>query len=55
MDCLFNLTWIVLMMHISRERITFVCYQFFKELRNRFGENQFSQMVLDGIRRLVNG
>ena len=26
-----------LMMHLSRERTIFVCYQFFKELRKRFG------------------
>jgi putative transposase len=26
-----------LMMHISRERTILVCYQFFKQLRNRFG------------------
>ena len=26
-----------LMMHLSRERTIFVCYQFFKQLRNRFG------------------
>jgi putative transposase len=26
-----------LMMHLSRERTIFVCYQFFKELRDRFG------------------
>ena len=25
------------MMHLSRERTIFVCYQFFKELRKRFG------------------
>jgi putative transposase len=28
---------ICLMMHLSRERTIFVCYQFFKQLRNRFG------------------
>jgi putative transposase len=26
-----------LMMHLSRERTIFVCYQFFKQLRDRFG------------------
>ena len=26
-----------LMMHLSRERTIFICYQFFKELRKRFG------------------
>jgi putative transposase len=26
-----------LMMHLSRERTIFVCYQFFKQLRNRYG------------------
>lgn len=25
------------MMHLSRERTIFVCYQFFKQLRNRYG------------------
>ena len=38
-----------LMIHISRERTIFVCYQFFKELRKRFGRTSYSQMVLDGI------
>jgi putative transposase len=28
---------ICLMMHLSRERTIFVCYQFFKQLRDRFG------------------
>ena len=26
-----------LMVHISRERTIFICYQFFKELQKRFG------------------
>ena len=26
-----------LMMHLSRERTIFVCYQYFKQLRGRFG------------------
>jgi putative transposase len=25
------------MMHLSRERTIFVCYQFFRQLRNRYG------------------
>jgi putative transposase len=28
---------VCLMMHLSRERTIFVCYQFFKHLRNRYG------------------
>ena len=28
---------VCLMMHVSRERTIFVCYQFFKQLRNRYG------------------
>ena len=28
---------ICLMMHLSRERTIFVCYQFFRQLRNRYG------------------
>jgi transposase-like protein len=28
---------VCLMMHLSREKTIFVCYQFFKQLRNRFG------------------
>jgi putative transposase len=28
---------VCLMMHLSRERTIFVCYQFFKQLRNRYG------------------
>jgi putative transposase len=47
-----------LMMHIyiSRERTIFVCYQFFKELRKRFGRKP---IFTDGARwykdMLVNG
>ena len=46
-----------LMMHLSRERTIFVCYQFFRQLRNRCGsrKNPYSQMVLDGTIMLVNG
>jgi len=29
-----------LMMHLSRERTIFVCYQFFKQLRDRFGRRK---------------
>jgi putative transposase len=35
------------MMHISRERTIFVCYQFFKELRKRFGRKP---IFADGAR-----
>jgi transposase-like protein len=36
--------------YISRERTIFVCYQFFKSLRKKFGRKAiFTQMVLDGI------
>lgn len=44
-DCLEYWLWIAyepnlpvcLMMHLSRERTILVCYQFFKQLRNRYG------------------
>lgn len=46
-----------LMVHISRERTIFVCYQFFKELRKRFGRRKL--IFTDGARwyimMLVNG
>jgi transposase-like protein len=34
-----SLIWIPVcsIMHLSRERTIFVCYQFFKQLRNRYG------------------
>ena len=35
------------MMHRSRERTIFVCYQFFKQLRNRFGRKP---IFTDGAR-----
>ena len=38
-----------LMMHISRERTILVCYQFFKELRKRFGRKR---IFTDGSARL---
>jgi transposase-like protein len=40
-----------LMVHISRERTIFICYQFFKELRKRFGIRKliFTDSALDGI------
>ncbi len=28
------------MMHLSRERTIFICYQFFKQLRNRYGRRK---------------
>ena len=46
-----------LMLHLSRERTIFVCYQFFRQLRNIdmvLVEKPFTQ-VLDGITMLVNG
>jgi transposase-like protein len=36
-----------LMMHLSRERTLLVCYQFFKQLRNRFGRKL---ILTDGAR-----
>jgi hypothetical protein len=36
----------------KRERTIFVCYQFFRQLRNRYdmvAEKPFTQMELDGI------
>jgi hypothetical protein len=45
-----------LMMILSRERTIFVCYQFFKLLRNKFGRSLFSQMALIGTTMmLANG
>jgi transposase-like protein len=29
-----------MMMHLSRERTIFVCYQFFRQLRNRYGSRK---------------
>src|SRR5919108_3723359 len=37
-----------LMMHLSRERTIFVCYQFFKQLRNRYGTRK--PIYTDGAR-----
>jgi len=36
-----------LMMHLSRERTLFVCYQFFRQLRNRYGRKP---IFIDGAR-----
>jgi putative transposase len=45
-----------LMMDLSRERTIFVCYRFFRQLRNiDMAENPYSQMVLDGTMMRVNG
>ena len=40
-----------LMMHLSRERTIFVRYQFFRQLRNRYGTRKpiYTEMVPDGI------
>jgi putative transposase len=38
---------VCLMMHLSRERTIFVCYQFFKQLRNRYGKKP---VFTDGAR-----
>jgi putative transposase len=46
---------VCLMMHLSRERTIFVCYQFFKRLRSRYGRKPISQMVLYGTMMLANG
>ena len=37
-----------LMMHLSRERTIFVCYQFFRQLRNRYGSRK--PIYTDGAR-----
>jgi putative transposase len=37
-----------LMMHLSRERTIFVCYQFFRQLRNRYGNRK--PIYTDGAR-----
>ena len=37
-----------LMMHLSRERTIFVCYQFFRQLRNRYGSRKI--IYTDGTR-----
>ena len=37
-----------LMMHLSRERTIFVCYQFFRQLRNRYGSTK--PIFTDGAR-----
>jgi putative transposase len=37
-----------LMMHLSRERTIFVCYQFFRQLRNRYGSRKI--IYTDGAR-----
>jgi putative transposase len=45
-----------LMMHLSRERTIFVCYQFLRQLRNRYGRKAiYTEMVPDGTMMLVNG
>ena len=42
--------------YLSRERTIFVCYRFFRQLRNiDMAENPYSQMVLDGTMMRVNG
>jgi putative transposase len=38
---------VCLMMHLSRERTIFVCYRFFKQLRNRYGKKP---VFTDGAR-----
>jgi putative transposase len=38
---------VCIMMHLSRERTIFVCYQFFKQLRNKFGRKP---IFTDGAR-----
>jgi transposase-like protein len=35
-----NLKSCLMMMHLSRERTIFVCYQFFRQLRNRYGSRK---------------
>jgi putative transposase len=40
-----------LMMHLSRERTIFVCYQFFKQLRSKFGRKP---ILTDGARWYID-
>jgi transposase-like protein len=45
-----------LLFHLSRERTIFVCYQFFRQIRSRYGSKVLSiRMVEIGIMMLVNG
>jgi hypothetical protein len=46
-----------MMMHLSRERtIIFVCYQFFRQLRDRYGSRRIIYTDgADGMMMLVNG
>jgi transposase-like protein len=37
-----------LMLHLSRERTIFICYQFFKQLRDRYGSRKI--IYTDGAR-----
>jgi transposase-like protein len=48
---------LMICIYISRERTIFICYQFFKQLRKRYGRKPiYSQMVLDGMMMmLANG
>ncbi|HET7284700.1 MAG TPA: hypothetical protein VFI70_08435 [Nitrososphaeraceae archaeon] len=46
---------VCLMMHLSRERTILVCYQFFKQLRNRMVGRLFLQMVPIGTIPPVDG
>ena len=40
------------MMHLSRERTIFVCYQFFRQLRNRYGTRKPIETVFSSIKRM---
>jgi transposase-like protein len=40
------------MMHLLKERTIFVCYQFFRQLRNRYGSRK--AIYTDGARRWYN-
>jgi transposase-like protein len=42
-----------LMIHLSKERTIFVCYQFFRQLRNRYGSSS-KAIYTDGARRWYN-
>lgn len=46
---------VCLLFHISRERTIFVCYQFFRQIRTRFGNKPiFTDGVLTGIMMLAD-
>ena len=45
-----------LLFHLSRERTIFVCYQFFRQIRTRYGSKViYTRMVHIGTSLVVNG